>query len=201
MLISARIGFNVYYERDPTQKPAGKCTNPASTTYIKCALYGSSLNSSTATNSGQWQKDFEVVVAGSNGYDKVATVVPATPSGWGNGQRCGSNAHNHQSTAMGSAFFPGPFDVSVCAAYANAQKVTNYGISNLMGVMLSLVLGYNPYSCSFFNAYMLKQDGAGMGTYCTLFAKQYAPSAANYQPGWSAGHYYNIESSWSYCSA
>ena len=33
-------GFNIYFERDPSLWPATSCPDPASTTNIKCALWG-----------------------------------------------------------------------------------------------------------------------------------------------------------------
>lgn len=59
--------FNVYIERDPTVEPGAGCSNPASTATVKCSLYGLPINNGTAINDGQWQADFHVVIAGSNG--------------------------------------------------------------------------------------------------------------------------------------
>lgn len=59
--------FNVYIERDPSVEPGAGCENPASSALIKCSLYGLPINAATAINDGQWQADFDVVIAGSNG--------------------------------------------------------------------------------------------------------------------------------------
>lgn len=59
--------FNTYIERDPVVEPGDGCSNPNSTAVAKCALYGLPISADTATNSGQFQEDFQIVIAGSNG--------------------------------------------------------------------------------------------------------------------------------------
>ncbi|TKX21685.1 hypothetical protein C1H76_6181 [Elsinoe australis] len=63
--------FNMYYERSPTLAPASGCPNPSAYTAIRCAFYSTFLKSTDVVNSGQWRKDFGVVVTGSNAYRKV----------------------------------------------------------------------------------------------------------------------------------
>lgn len=60
-------GCNMYFERDPTVNPGPNCPNPPSFTNVKCTLWGSRLTPETATNKGQYRRDFHVVIAGSNG--------------------------------------------------------------------------------------------------------------------------------------
>lgn len=65
---SGCAAFNVYVERDPTLNVnAASCPNPPSTTNYKCTLWGAPVSSAEATNSGQNQDSFEIVIAGSNG--------------------------------------------------------------------------------------------------------------------------------------
>ena len=64
-------GFDIYFERDPTIDPGVNCTNPASLTYIRCAYYSSAsscIKPSQLTNNGQYCQQFQLVIAGSNGY-------------------------------------------------------------------------------------------------------------------------------------
>ena len=61
------LGFNIYYERDGTVQPTSDCPNPAPQTNIKCSLFGYPVSEVTATNQGQWQDQFQVVITGSNG--------------------------------------------------------------------------------------------------------------------------------------
>lgn len=61
--------FNIYYERNPTVDPGDNCTDPSSTTRIKCSFWSQSLSPSDATNNGQYCANFHVVIAGSNGYN------------------------------------------------------------------------------------------------------------------------------------
>lgn len=194
-------GFNVFIERDPSLNPSANCTDPASITNYKCTLWGSGVDTASATNTGDYRDQFEVVITASNGYEKTNTTAPATPSGWQPGQQCGQNggyAHNHPSTCIGQSFFPGPYDPSVCAAYAAAQNAANQK-SSVWGEWLSVFTrNYNPLSCDFFNAYMLKKNGHAMGTYCGLYSQSWSSSQATYTPGWVGSDWWSIESSWGF---
>ena len=81
--ISGCASFVIYYERDAqlvnrnTGTPdsalgcPGLATSP-SVTLIKCAFYSAFLDSSSATNTGQYQDDFQVAIAGSTAFNLVA---------------------------------------------------------------------------------------------------------------------------------
>lgn len=71
--------FNIYYERNPTVDPGDNCTDPASTTRIKCSFWSQSLSPSDATNSGQYCANFHVVIAGSNAYN-AGSACPSSTS-------------------------------------------------------------------------------------------------------------------------
>lgn len=194
-------GFNIFVERDPALNPSENCTQPASITNYKCTLWGSGVNLESATNYGQYRGQFQVVIAGSDGFEKTNTTTPPTQPGWQPPKQCGSNgskAHNHPSTCIGQGFFPGPYDPTICAAYANAQNAINKN-SPFWVKWFQLFTGtYNPYKCNFFNSYMLKKNGHHMGTYCSLFAQQYDGGYATYQPGYQGADYWSIESSFSF---
>nr|POF04440.1 hypothetical protein CFP56_55921 [Quercus suber] len=83
--------FNMFAERDPSLNPSKNdstaptvwgyyCPNPPSMTSFRCTLWGSSIDATAATNTGQWREDFQVVVTASNGYDKTNDTVPLDPS-------------------------------------------------------------------------------------------------------------------------
>jgi hypothetical protein len=61
-------GINVYFERSPVIHLGPKCPNSKSRTVIKCALWGDELEVRNATNTGYTEWNFDVVIAGSNGY-------------------------------------------------------------------------------------------------------------------------------------
>lgn len=64
-------GFNIFIERDPSINPGQcSCTNPPSITNYKCQYWGSGVDTADANNYGQYRVDFQVVIAGSNGYVK-----------------------------------------------------------------------------------------------------------------------------------
>ncbi|KAK8136212.1 hypothetical protein PG984_004152 [Apiospora sp. TS-2023a] len=184
--------FNIYMERDPAWNPEQcSCPNPISITNYKCSYWGSGVTAEAATNAGQNRTGgFQVVITGSNGYTKANTTTPVTPPA------APSPASAVPSTTT-PHFFPGPFDVSLCSKYAQAQNAQNVASSS-WSKWLSY-FGYNPNKCNFFNAFMIKENGIPKGTYCKLFAQQYESSAATYQPGWQGSSFYEAETSWSYC--
>lgn len=190
--------FNIYLERDPAWNPEQcSCPVPSSITNYKCSYWGSGVTADAAVNQGQNRTGgFQVVITGSNGYTKANTTTPVTPSGCTKPKKCGA-VHDHPRTSLGQHFFPGPFDVSLCSKYAQAQNAKN--VASSFWSKWSTYFGYNPGKCNFFNAFMIKEDGIPKGTYCKLFAQQYEPAAATYQPGKQGSSFYDIETSWSYC--
>ncbi|CAE7030428.1 hypothetical protein P3342_006316 [Pyrenophora teres f. teres] len=61
-------GFNIYFERSPSLRLGPECKTASSRTLIKCAIWGSQLRKQGAVNRGYKEWDFDVVIAGSNGY-------------------------------------------------------------------------------------------------------------------------------------
>ena len=104
-------GFNIYVERDPALNPSDNCPLPASISNYKCTLWGSGVEASAATNFGDYRGQFQVVIAGSDGYEKTNTTVPASPPGCSKPTKCPGGAVNNPSSCIGTQFFPGPFNV------------------------------------------------------------------------------------------
>jgi hypothetical protein len=109
--INGCMAINIYFERDPTVDPGNGnsgCANPASTTNIKCVFWGGPVTSDNALNAGQYRNQFQVVVAGSNGY--VNNSI-ATPAGYSGAVDLGTSAINAPfnqygfNSYMGSAIF------------------------------------------------------------------------------------------------
>lgn len=191
-------GFNIYIERDPSLNPTNGenpdlgwgnvCPNPSSITNYKCTLWGSGVDAAAATNFGQTREQFQVVIAGSNGYEKTNTTTPSCPDGWQPPRNCSGGVISKPSCSLGSKFFPGPFDPKVCASYAVAQTALNK--KNARNGQ------YSP--CNSFNSYMIKRDGIPLGTYCSLFTEVVDVSYATYRGGWASSSFWGIESSWAY---
>lgn len=74
--------FNILFERDPAQSPSSGCPDPASQSVIKCVFYGGPIEAGSATNTGQWQNKFQVVIAGSNGYVNNNYFLNSPPPGY-----------------------------------------------------------------------------------------------------------------------
>jgi hypothetical protein len=119
--------FNVFFERDASVIPGDGCSDPPSTVNIKCSLWGSPVSSDTATNVGQYQDQFHVVIAGSNGYNKNA--APPAYAGFDGPTELGG-AIQAPSGYIGSSFFSGPYDPSQCAAVC--QSTTEFDKEHLV---------------------------------------------------------------------
>lgn len=106
--------FNIFAERQPSLAPSKNdstaptvwgywCPNPASMTNFVCMLFGSEIDASMATNTGQWREDFHVVVTGSDGYDKTNNTTPISPSGPASSSSIPATSSVASSTSVSSA--------------------------------------------------------------------------------------------------
>jgi len=179
--IQGCTSFNIYFERDPTVVPnEDDCPNPPSHTLIKCALFGGTLSASSATNVGQWQAEFNVVIAGSNSYN---SIVAPTLSGYGTPQSFGDatiDAPPNTTTYMGEESYSQaqPYDPSLCAKSCNSK--------------------HNP-ECVFFVAYILYKNGHNGVFTCTYFTVSYGPEQAIEKGQYDAqGNHYTIGHSYGY---
>jgi hypothetical protein len=192
--------FNIYIERDPSLNPttnatysAWNCPNPSSITNYKCTLWGSTIDNTTATNAGDWREQFQVVVVASNGYDKTNTTTPTVPCpGFSQPQTCGGKAINLGSLfTLGSQFFPGPYNPSVCQVYADQQAAINKKSAQAKGRSF-----YTPVNM--FNAYMVTLNGKPQGTYCTLYDVPLSPLWAQWAGQWSSNKFFGCQTSYIY---
>lgn len=194
--------FNIYIERDPSLNPTinttdstQNCPNPSSITNYKCSLWGSNIDNTSATNAGGWRDDFQVVIVASNGYDKTNNTVPATVPNYTAPTNCSSSAISAGGSYwLGSSFFPGPFDPSVCGIYAQVQTAKNKQIAQQNGAT-----SYTP--CNMFNAYAVHKNGVPQGTYCSLFDTILSTQWAAFQGSWNGQNYFGVRNSWTYALA
>ncbi|KAJ4399432.1 hypothetical protein N0V91_009441 [Didymella pomorum] len=177
------LGFNIFFERDPSLEPGPNCRDPASTTSIKCSLYGYPVAGNAATNQGQWRQDFQVVIAGSNGYSKISKALPAVKDfNAPTTLPAAINAplDNGYDTYNGMRLFnENPYDPALCAAACQAQTDYDKAHPDSDGT-------YKP--CNFFTSYILTQNEVPLGTYCTLYTRSWDPSYAV-----NTGYYYGSD--------
>ncbi|KAK6006827.1 hypothetical protein QM012_005835 [Aureobasidium pullulans] len=177
------LSFNLYFERDPSVDPgfgASGCENPPSVTYIKCVFWGGPVSRSNANNYGQYRNQFQVLIAGSNGYtnNTIANIA-----GYSDAIYYGTHAIDAPLDAQGyntfitSKIFTGPFDARLCAAACDAQ--TQYAIDNPSAD------GTPAKKCQFFNTYILNlnDNKHPQGQYCALYTEvwpsKYATSSGS----------------------
>lgn len=182
--------FNLYFERDPTLNPNDpSCANPPSLTNIKCTLYGYPISANSATNTGQYRNQFQVVIAGSNGY--VKNWVPPSYTNF-TGPTALPCAINAPSGYIGpKAYDTGRFDPSLCAAACQAQ--TLYDKTHPAADATT----YD--ACNFFTAYILEKNGIPTGTSCALYTQPWDPSyATNCGPQTRSDGVYTVVEAFSY---
>ncbi|KAL8831695.1 MAG: hypothetical protein Q9191_000705, partial [Dirinaria sp. TL-2023a] len=172
--------FNMYVERDPSLDPnKTNCPNPPSLTNYKCTLWGVPVSAAEAKNKGQWRDSFQVVIAGSNAYNKVS-APPGIACFTGPVQLGG--AINAPKNAQGQDTYMGykhhifsqsqGFDPSLCAADCLAQTAYDRRHSTADG---------SYQSCVFFNAYVISMNGVPQGLYCSIYSQVWSPAyATNY---------------------
>ncbi|KAL8668871.1 MAG: hypothetical protein Q9168_006516 [Polycauliona sp. 1 TL-2023] len=181
--------FNIYYERDPTLAPADACPQPASFTNIKCTLWGSAVTPESASNQGQYRRDFHVVIAGSNGYTK--NNPPDAQTGFSGPVELGG-AINAPSGYIGQKFFSGPYDAGQCSGACQANTAYNRRHPRADGT-------YD--ACNFYNVYLLSKNNVPQGTYCSLYTqtwdKKYSTNVGQYR----GSDYYSVSSSYAYTLA
>ena len=172
-------GFNIFFERDPSLEPGPNCPDPASTTNIKCSLYGYPVAGKAATNEGQWREQFQVVIAGSNGYSKLDKPLPSVKDFKDPTSLLATISaplDNGYDTYNGMRLFNNnPYDPALCAAACQAQTDYDKAHPDSNGK-------YKP--CNFFTSYILTQNEVPLGTYCALYTRTWDSSYAT-----NTGHY------------
>ncbi|CAJ2508940.1 Uu.00g139660.m01.CDS01 [Anthostomella pinea] len=192
--ITGCSGFGIYFERAPTVVPGSgdNCTDPASTTVIKCVFWGGYLAENNAMNDGQFLQDFHVVIAGSNGY--MATAVPEVPGF--TGQFLGTSTIdapldcNGQDTYMGPKFFSQSYyDPNLCAAACQSQNDYNTAHPPPDG---------DPQICRFFTTYLVARNGIPEGQYCALYTEFWDSSYATNEGQYRGNDHYTVGQAYSY---
>jgi len=136
---------------------------------IKCILWGNAVSSSLATNTGQWRgSDFQVVIAGSNGYTKYGFPLPAgyvAPADLGTAAIQAPLDCSGYDTYLGVRIFTDvPFDPDLCAAACTAQSEYNRAHPPINADGSA---GY-VQTCQFFDTYMLLKNGKPQFQECAL---------------------------------
>ncbi|KAH7356775.1 hypothetical protein BKA65DRAFT_579831 [Rhexocercosporidium sp. MPI-PUGE-AT-0058] len=198
---SGCIAFNLYYERNPSVSPnATNCPNPTSVTNIKCVRWGVQVTEKTATNDGQHRDDFEVVISGSNGYNKNAP--PAPQNGFKGPVKLGGaiNAPNdpvtNTNTYMGYKFFT--FEqvqtfangVAACTAACTAQTAYNSRHPPKAPA--------KPSVCNQAAVYVLSQSNQPQGIYCSMYSEEWASNYATNYGQYRGSDYWSVSSAYAY---
>lgn len=175
-------------------EPTAECPSPPSETVIKCVYYGGPATASSATNAGQWRRDFNVVIAGSNAY---VNEWISTPAGYTGPNALGQAAINAPLDCNGDdtyltfkTFTSGPFDAAKCAAACTAES--QWARANPPSD------GSEPRTCQFFNTYLLYKNGKSVAQYCSLYTQSWPRSFATNRGYEWAGDQYTIDYSYSF---
>ena len=122
------------------------------------------MTKDNANNKGQYRNQFQVVIAGSNGY--VSKSI-APQDGYTGPTYLGNAAINAplycagDDTFMGSTMWSDkPFDAGLCAAACSAQS--DYNLAHPPAAPAK------PKTCQYFNTYLLLKNGVTEGQYCAM---------------------------------
>jgi len=193
--------INVAFERSPSVDPGTGCDNPASTTLIKCVFWGSPVDSANANNAGQWRDNFQVVIAGSNGYTAIDPVGTQTAPGYTHDANLGDASINAPLDCNGQGSYMGyvswndgaPFSIARCAAACTSQ--TGYNVAHPPSD------GSAPLQCAFFNTYFLLKDGNVQAQVCSMYTETWDQSFATNTGYYYGSDVYTIASSVTYTNA
>lgn len=151
------------------------------------------MKESSATNVGQWRRQFHVVIAGSNGYTN--TWID-TPSGYEGPTALGQAAinapldcNNDDTYLTFKTFTTGPFDAAKCAAACTAESDYARAHPPKDG---------EPKTCQFFNTYLLYKNGKSVAQYCSLYSQSWPRSFAVNRGYYSGNDHYTIDYSYSF---
>ncbi|KAG4033904.1 hypothetical protein MFRU_004g04000 [Monilinia fructicola] len=196
------IAFNLYLERDPTVDPGSNCTNPASTTNYKCVKWGVQISDKTATNIGQYRQNFHVVISGSNGYNKDY-LPPAAPGYDGPTPLPGAiNAPldpvTNTDTYMGYKYFS--FNdvqtfangVIACTSACSAQTRYNAAHPPATG---------RPAVCNQAVVYILNDEGAPQGIYCSMYTEAWAAAYATNVGQYRGQDYWSVTQAYTFTTS
>ncbi|KAI4729969.1 hypothetical protein E4T49_02327 [Aureobasidium sp. EXF-10728] len=195
--INGCMAVNIYFERDPSLDPGASCPNPSSVTTIKCVFWGGSVDASNANNKGQYRQDFQVLIAGSNGYvNKTLSTPPgySSPAYLGNAAINATFDSQGYNTYMGSKIFTdGPFNASLCSVHCTSQ--TEFNLAN------APTDGTPVQTCQFFNTYILYANGKPQGQYCALYSESWSSKYATNTGQTYNGAKYTIRYSYTFTNA
>jgi len=172
--------INVAFERAPQVDPGTNCTNPPSTTLIKCVFWGGPVTPQNAVNNGQWRgNDFHVVIAGSNGYTKNDPTLGQVVPGYtlvGNLGNATVNAPTYDADGVYSymgykAYNDGAaFSIERCAAACSAQSAYN--------IAHPPQDGSTPTTCQYFATYYLMKNGNVQSQVCSMYSESWGTQYA-----------------------
>lgn len=192
-------------------------------TSFGCTLWGSELDSTTATNTGGTREQFQVVITGSNGYDKTNSSTPiiSSPSSSTTAtstlttlstvtksattttskQSCPTSINSNPTNChSGAISAPSHWLGSrFIPGPFNPSLCASYAVKqNVVNQVAAAKQGLSTYStCSMFNAYYLHKNGVPAGTVCALFDttldSSYATLVGGTSPG---GDDYDCHQSW-----
>lgn len=188
--------FNIFFERAPLQNPDdASCSNPPSTTNIKCVFWGGPVVEDNASNTGATFNQFQAVIAGSNGYMN-SSIFPSAGYNMPNylekaSIQAPNNCHN-ANTYMGFQIFQGAFDASKCAAACTAQ--TEWNIAH------PPTDGSPAMTCQFFNTFQSLKNGVSEGQWCVLYNETWSDGYATNTGYQSGSDVYTIAHSYTYAN-
>ncbi|KAG8632125.1 hypothetical protein KVT40_001265 [Elsinoe batatas] len=177
-------GFNILFERGPSLTPGAACPNPAGVAYIKCVLWGGPLTLDSLTNVGYTNQQFQILIAGSNGYIKTG-IVP--PSGYSTRQYFSSGAIYAPQYRVREYYSQSVLNAADCAA--KCTEHTNWAAGQP---------GEKP--CNFFSTYyqFINNENTLDQLFCHLYDRVLDSSYATEVGQWRGSDWFYTASSYGF---
>jgi hypothetical protein len=163
---------------------------------IKCVFWGGPVSYKNANNHGQYRSQFQVVIAGSNGYTNQILPTPAGYSGQTYLDNAAINApydSEGYNTYMGRKIFTtGTYDPQLCADFCTSQNTYNLAHPAADGSPVQ--------TCQFFNTYILYKNTPSnfQGQYCAIYSEPWDKSYATNTGQWQGQDQFLITYSYTF---
>ncbi|GAB7363785.1 hypothetical protein MBLNU230_g4353t1 [Neophaeotheca triangularis] len=196
------MAFNIFFQRNPSVEPAAACQNPAPVTNIRCVYWGGPVSEANCNNYGETRENFQVVIAGSNGYQNQALVEPSgSPEDFTAPQSLDNKAIHAPYDVYGfnsflgeTIFGEGPFDINLCAKACEMKTQYNREHPPADGGPV--------LTCNFFNTYLVYINTIDnvKGQYCAMYTEAWGPEWATNEGQYSGDDHFLITMSYSAAS-
>jgi hypothetical protein len=164
--------------------PGPQCRNPPSSTKIKCGLWSGTITPDVAMNEGQFQQEFEVVIAGSNAYVKDVIDRVPLPDVFG----YTSEVYDH------GAAIQAPLDCHGKDTYLGVMQWYDGKYS----ARRCLNQCDDTAGCNFVNTFFQRKNNVPYSQHCSMFTARWPESFATNEGQYQNNELYHMNTTYGY---